>query len=188
MNTSCDTKSSFLNVCHPYVTIGCIISCFICTVVMIWWVYAMRVDMAEMRTMSMNMSTMDMTNTPPMSTSTIDHSSMDMSDPMSMSMRDMGNMLAWKTGDDLDKAFLEGMIPHHQWAVDMAKYLVNAKHPELQKMGQEIISAQEKEITQMKQWMIDWWYTQNTTLTPQEEMMREHCKTMPEMAGCDKYK
>jgi uncharacterized protein (DUF305 family) len=38
----------------------------------------------------------------------------------------------------------------------MAKYLVNAKHPELQKMGQEIISAQEKEITQMKQWMIDW--------------------------------
>ena len=54
----------------------------------------MRVDMAEMRTMSMNMSTMDMTNTPPMSTSTIDHSSMDMSDPMSMSMRDMGNMLA----------------------------------------------------------------------------------------------
>jgi uncharacterized protein (DUF305 family) len=55
-------------------------------------------------------------------------------------------------------------------------------------MGQEIISAQEKEITQMKQWMIDWWYTQNTTLTPQEEMMREHCKTMPEMAGCDKYR
>ena len=113
---------------------------------------------------------------------------MDMADPMSMSMRDMGTMLAWKTGDDLDKAFLEGMIPHHQWAVDMAKYLVNAKHPELQKMGQEIISAQEKEIAQMKQWMIDWWYTQNTTLTPQEEMMREHCKAMPEMAGCDKYK
>ena len=54
----------------------------------------MRLDMAEMRTMGMNMSTMDMTNTPPMSTSTIDHSSMDMSDPMSMSMRDMGNMLA----------------------------------------------------------------------------------------------
>lgn len=54
----------------------------------------MRVDMTEMRTMTMNMSTMDMTKTPPMSTLTIDHSSMDMSDPMSMSMRDMGNMLA----------------------------------------------------------------------------------------------
>lgn len=48
------------------------------------------------------------------------------------------------------------MIPHHQGAVDMAKYLVNAKHPELQKMGQDIIIAQEKEINQMKQWMADW--------------------------------
>jgi hypothetical protein len=32
---------------------------------------------------------------------------MDMSDPMSMSMADMGKMLEGKTGDDLDKAFLE---------------------------------------------------------------------------------
>ena len=54
----------------------------------------MRLDMAEMRTMTMNMSTMDMKKTLPMSTPTINHSSMDMSDPMSMSMRDMGNMLA----------------------------------------------------------------------------------------------
>lgn len=35
-------------------------------------------------------------------------------DPMSMSMRDMGGMLEGKTGDALDRAFLEGMIPHHQ--------------------------------------------------------------------------
>jgi uncharacterized protein (DUF305 family) len=149
----------------------------------------MRVDMAEMRTMTMNMSSMGTTKTPPMSTLPIDHSSMDMSDPMSMSMRDMGTMLEWQTGDTLDKAFLEGMIPHHQWAVDMAKYLVNAKHPELQKMGQDIIVAQEKEIAQMKQWLIDWWYTTSSnSLNPQEEMMREHCKTMPEMSGCEKYK
>jgi uncharacterized protein (DUF305 family) len=38
----------------------------------------------------------------------------------------------------------------------MAKYLENAKHPELQTLGREIISAQSKEIAQMKQWMIDW--------------------------------
>lgn len=31
-----------------------------------------------------------------------------------MSMREMGAMLSGKTGDELDKAFLEGMIPHHE--------------------------------------------------------------------------
>ena len=35
-------------------------------------------------------------------------------DMMDMSMADMGKMLERKTGDALDKAFLEGMIPHHQ--------------------------------------------------------------------------
>lgn len=58
------------------------------------------------------------------------------------------------------------MIPHHQGAVDMAKYLTGAKHPELQKMGQDIITAQNKEINQMKQWMKDWGYT-GTGSTPQ---------------------
>lgn len=50
------------------------------------------------------------------------------------------------------------MIPHHQGAIDMAKYLVNAKNPELKKMGQDIITAQQKEIDQMKQWLKDWGY------------------------------
>ena len=42
-----------------------------------------------------------------------DHMNMS-SDPMAMSMADMGKMLEGKTGDALDQAFLEGMIPHHQ--------------------------------------------------------------------------
>ena len=73
-----------------------------------------------------------------------------MMDPMDMSMMQMGQMLAGKTGDELDRAFIEGMIPHHQAAVDMARYLTGAKHSELQKMGQDIIAAQSKEIDQMK--------------------------------------
>lgn len=85
---------------------------------------------------------------------------------MSMSMEDMAKMLEWKTGDDLDRAFLEGMIPHHQGAVDMAKYLTGAKHPELQKMWQDIITTQNKEIEQMKKWMKEWGYTA-TGSTPQ---------------------
>lgn len=84
---------------------------------------------------------------------------MDMSDPMSMSMADMNKMMAGKTGDALDRAFLEGMIPHHQGAVDMAQMLAGSKHPELVKFGAEIIATQQKEIDQMRQWMKDWGYT-----------------------------
>ena len=89
----------------------------------------------------------------------MDHSTMDMNhDPMQMSMADMWAMLKWKTWDELDKAFLEWMIPHHQWAIDMAEFLVDAKHPELQKMWKEIIAAQQSEIDQMNKWLIEWNY------------------------------
>ena len=85
---------------------------------------------------------------------------MDMShDPMAMSMVDMGKMLEGKTGDALDRAFLEGMIPHHQAAVDMAKSLAKSDKPELVKLGAEIIAAQMKEIEQMKAWQVAWGYT-----------------------------
>ena len=87
-------------------------------------------------------------------------------DPMDMSMRDMGMMLEGKTGDALNKAFLEGMIPHHEGAVAMAKYLAASNKPELIKLGGDIIVAQTKEIEQMKQWMNEWGYTNSgTTLT-----------------------
>ena len=79
-------------------------------------------------------------------------------DPMQMSMADMWAMLEWKTGDDLDRAFLEWMIPHHQGAIDMAEFLVDAKHPELQKMWEEIIKTQQAEIDQMNQWLKQWGY------------------------------
>lgn len=87
----------------------------------------------------------------------MNHNSMNM-DPMEMSMADMWTMLKWKTWDELDKAFLEGMIPHHQWAIDMAKYLVDAKNPELKQMGIEIIEAQQAEINQMNEWLVEWGY------------------------------
>lgn len=87
---------------------------------------------------------------------TMDHSMMDMSDPMSMSMADMGKMLEGKTGDELDTAFLEGMIPHHQGAIDMARYLEQSARPELQELGRNIITAQQAEIEQMQKWLIEW--------------------------------
>ncbi len=80
-------------------------------------------------------------------------------DMMSMSMDDMAGMLKGKTGDDFDKAFIEGMIPHHQGAIDMARAaLQSAKHDEIKKMARDIISAQQQEIDMMKQWEAAWGY------------------------------
>ncbi len=79
----------------------------------------------------------------------------------SMTMDDMVSMLKGKTGDELDKAFLEGMIPHHQGAIDMANLVLNnAKHEEIKQMARDIISAQQREIDMMKQWQKNWGYTQ----------------------------
>lgn len=66
--------------------------------------------------------------------------------------------LSGKTGDELDEAFLSGMIVHHEGAVDMAKAaLENGKHPELKQMAETIIAAQTTEISQMKQWQKMWY-------------------------------
>lgn len=92
----------------------------------------------------------------------------------SMSMADMSKMLAGKTGDDLNKAFLAGMIPHHQAAVDMAKYLAASNKPELVKLGADIITAQTKEIEQMKAWMIAWGYTSTGTTSTVMTMTGAH--------------
>lgn len=85
-------------------------------------------------------------------TKTTDHSS--------MSMDDMAKQLQNKNGDDFDKAFVEMMISHHEGAVDMAELIpARAKHDELKKLGEAIVSAQTKEIADMKQWQKDWGYS-----------------------------
>ena len=46
-----------------------------------------------------------------------------------------------------------------------------------------------KEIEQMKAWQIAWGYTSTgTTNNGSMNMMQEHCKTMPNMPGCEQYK
>ena len=50
--------------------------------------------------------------------------------------------------------FAQGMIPHHQQAIDMSNMaLKNGASPEVKKLAKEIIAAQGKEIGQLKYWL-----------------------------------
>ncbi len=78
----------------------------------------------------------------------------------SMSMDDMTKSLQGKTGDEFDKAFINEMIAHHQGAVAMAKLAAtNAKHDEVKNLAENIITVQEKEISEMQGWQAAWGYT-----------------------------
>lgn len=88
-------------------------------------------------------------------TTMMDHSAMGMGDANASMM----NTLSGKTGDAFDKAFLEQMIMHHQSAIDMAASgAMNAQHQEVKDLTTAIITAQTKEIKQMKQWQKAWGY------------------------------
>ncbi len=93
----------------------------------------------------------------------MDHGSHMMGDAPAMNadmhsmMMDMTARMEGKTGDELDKIFLEDMIVHHQGAVDMAVLLQKGtQRPELQKMATDIVDVQTKEIDMMKGWLNEW--------------------------------
>lgn len=79
-------------------------------------------------------------------------------DDMRSAMDGMTAGLDGKTGDEFDRAFIEGMIVHHEGAVAMAQQaLQKAKHDEIKTMANDIISAQTREINTMRGWLQVWY-------------------------------
>jgi uncharacterized protein (DUF305 family) len=68
------------------------------------------------------------------------------------------NMSLGNADAGFDKRFLEAMIPHHEGAVTMGKdALKKSQRPEMQKLAQNIIASQQKEIDMMTQWRNKWY-------------------------------
>lgn len=74
-----------------------------------------------------------------------------------------------------EREFIEGMIPHHQEAVDTAKEVIErgGSTPEIKQLAENIVVAQEKEIAEMKQWYQDWYGEVYSDTGSYEPMMRE---------------
>ncbi|WP_456091287.1 CopM family metallochaperone [Neisseria sp.] len=64
------------------------------------------------------------------------------------------DMMAAAQYKDPDVAFAAGMLPHHIGAVKMAEVeLKYGKNPEMRKLAEDIINAQQAEIEQMQKWL-----------------------------------
>ncbi len=98
----------------------------------------------------------------PLKTAADDHSMhmMEGTTTMETMMHSMDISLEGKTGAEFDAAFLQEMIIHHEGAVEMAKAArERAADPRIKALAEAIITAQEKEIADMKAW-------QATSATP----------------------
>lgn len=63
-----------------------------------------------------------------------------------------------------DLRFIDAMTPHHQGAVSMAKQAQQkSQRPEIKKLADDIIKAQNKEISQLKQWRKAWYPQASST-------------------------
>jgi uncharacterized protein (DUF305 family) len=65
-----------------------------------------------------------------------------------------GPMMEGVQATDPDVAFVRGMIPHHQAAIDMAKVVLQyGKDPQTRKLAEDVVREQQREITEMQEWL-----------------------------------
>ena len=63
-------------------------------------------------------------------------------------------MMQGMQAQDPDAAFVRGMIPHHQGAIDMAKVVLQyGKDPQVKKWANDVIREQQREIGEMEEWL-----------------------------------
>ncbi len=63
----------------------------------------------------------------------------------------MSSGMVMEDGAFSDEAFIDAMVPHHEGAVEMAEVAMKtAEHEEIRRLSEDIVSAQEAEITQLK--------------------------------------
>jgi uncharacterized protein (DUF305 family) len=71
---------------------------------------------------------------------------------------DVGPMMVAPGAAPFEQRFIEAMIPHHEGAIAMARdALQNAERQEIKDLAQQIITDQEAEIAQMRQWLRAWY-------------------------------
>ena len=86
---------------------------------------------------------------------------------------------------DLDRAFIDMMVPHHESAIEMAKIAQErAEHQELRDMAVEIVKAQEGEISDLREWRNAWFGSPNTpSMNEMPLMPGMEMPGMPGMSG-----
>jgi uncharacterized protein (DUF305 family) len=95
-----------------------------------------------------------------------DHSKMNMSGSKDSKK---GGMMMDMT--QMDRHFIERMIPHHQDAIEMAKLALDkSKKSEIKKLANDIITSQTAEIDTMKKWYKEWFGTD----VPAKPMMMDN--------------
>jgi uncharacterized protein (DUF305 family) len=63
-------------------------------------------------------------------------------------------MMEGVQASDPDVAFVRGMIPHHQAAIDMAKVVIQyGKDAQTRKLAEDVVREQQREITEMQEWL-----------------------------------
>jgi len=95
-----------------------------------------------------------------------------------------------------DLRFIDGMIMHHQGAIDMAQEaLTKSQRPEMKKLAQDIITAQNQEIAEMKQWRQQWyakagempmaWSSKMNHMMPMTSQMMESMMMSVDLGAAD---